>query len=116
MSCILEMRGIIKYFSGNKVLEHVDFDLYRGEVHALVGENGAGKSTLMKLLAGVYTLDDGQILLDGQRVFIGNPKQAHDLGISMIHQETNLFPDLTVAENIFMRREPIKNIKWPRFI
>ena len=77
-----------------------------GEIHALVGENGAGKSTLMKILAGVYSKDAGRIVYKGQEVEIPNPRAAQDLGISMIHQELNLMPHLTVAQNIFIGREP----------
>ena len=81
-------------------------DLRRGEVLALVGENGAGKSTLMKLLSGIYAADAGEFFLDGERVDITGPRHAQELGISIIHQEFNLMPDLTVAQNIFIGREP----------
>src|SRR4051795_11707939 len=81
-------------------------DLRRGEVLAVVGENGAGKSTLMKLLTGIYTVDEGEFTLNGERYEPTSPKHALELGISIIHQEFNLMPDLTVAQNIFIGREP----------
>lgn len=102
---ILRMEGIDKSFPGVKVLEGVTFELKKGEVHSLLGENGAGKSTLMKILTGVYTKDQGRILLRGKEVEISSPLQAQQMGISMIHQELNLIPNLTVAENIFIGRE-----------
>ena len=106
------MEGIEKTFPGVHALSDCQFELRSGEVHALVGENGAGKSTLMKVLAGVYHKDAGRILYKGQEVEIPNPRAALDLGISMIHQELNLMPHLTVAQNIFIGREPRKG---PRF-
>ncbi|HHW00410.1 MAG TPA: sugar ABC transporter ATP-binding protein [Clostridiaceae bacterium] len=109
MGDFLEMRKITKLFGDNIVLKDVDFSVNKGQVHALVGENGAGKSTLMKILAGVHVANSGEIYIDGNRVEINNPKEAQELGISMIYQETRLFPDLNVAENIFIRREPLKN-------
>src|SRR5512135_2330808 len=103
---ILTMEGISKTFPGVRALDNVQFELRSGEVHALVGENGAGKSTLMKVLAGVYAKDAGHIFFDGKEVEIPNPRAAQHLGISMIHQELNLMPHLTVAQNIFIGREP----------
>ncbi len=103
---ILTMEGISKTFPGVRALDNVAFELQKGEVHALVGENGAGKSTLMKVLAGVYAKDAGRILYKGKEVEIPNPGAAQHLGISMIHQELNLMPHLTVAQNIFIGREP----------
>ncbi len=103
---ILTMEGITKSFPGVRALDNVKFELQRGEVHALVGENGAGKSTLMKVLAGVYSKDAGHIFLKGKEVEIHGPGSAQHLGISMIHQELNLMPHLTVAQNIFIGREP----------
>ncbi|HXF61923.1 MAG TPA: sugar ABC transporter ATP-binding protein [Caldilineaceae bacterium] len=100
------MEGIDKSFPGVHALDHCRFELRAGEVHALVGENGAGKSTLMKVLAGVYSKDAGRIVFKGREVEIPNPRAAQALGISMIHQELNLMPHLTVAENIFIGREP----------
>ena len=103
----LEMRGINKSFAGNTVLADVNLSARAGEVHALVGENGAGKSTLMKILAGVYQPDAGEILIDGQRIRFARPSDALQSGIAMIYQELSLAPDLTVAENIFLGREPL---------
>lgn len=116
MSSYLEMRKITKSFSDNKVLNNIDFYAEKGQVHALIGENGAGKSTLMKILAGLFMPDAGEILIDGKQVSIANPKRSQELGISMIHQDIKLFPDLNITENIFVRREPIKRLKWFRFI
>ncbi len=107
---ILRMRGIQKYFPGVHALDDVHFDLQAGEVHALVGENGAGKSTLMKILTGIYPKDGGEIELYGEKVEILSPKDAQEKGICIIHQELNLMPDLTVAENIFIGREVTKGI------
>lgn len=102
---ILEMKGIHKYFPGVHALNNCFFELNAGEVHALIGENGAGKSTLMKILSGVYTKDDGLILLDGKEINVSSTLEAQHLGISIIHQEINLMQDLTVAENIYIGRE-----------
>ena len=107
---LLQMRGIQKYFPGVHALDDCHFELKSGEVHALVGENGAGKSTMMKVLTGVYQMDAGEILLDGKPVQIHNTRDAQALGISIIHQELNLMKDLTVAENIFIGREPMNGI------
>ena len=103
---LLEMRGIVKDFPGVHALIDCHFDLFPGEVHALVGENGAGKSTLMKIVDGVYKRDAGEIRFKGSEVEIPNTATAQRLGISMIHQELNLMPHLTVAQNIFVGREP----------
>src|SRR6267378_6132751 len=103
----LEMRGINKSFAGNTVLADVNLSARAGEAHALVGENGAGKSTLMKILAGVYQPDGGEILIDGQQVRFARPSDALGSGVAMIYQELSLAPDLTVAENIFLGREPL---------
>src|SRR5436305_2364763 len=103
---LLEMRAITKRFPGVLALSEVSLDVYQGEVHALVGENGAGKSTLMKVLAGVYSKDAGRLRFKGKEVEIPSPRAAQQLGISMIHQELNLMPHLTVAQNIFIGREP----------
>ena len=102
---ILQMKNIHKSFSGNKVLDAVDFNVYRGRIMALVGENGAGKSTLMKILTGVYTRDEGEIYWQGERVDFHNISQSEAAKIAIIHQELNLAYDLTVAENIFLGRE-----------
>jgi ribose transport system ATP-binding protein len=106
------MEGIEKTFPGVHALSQCRFDLRRGEVHALVGENGAGKSTLMKILAGVYGRDAGRIIYKGQEVEIPSPRAAQHLGISMIHQELNLMNHLTVAQNIFIGREPRQGLPF----
>ena len=103
---VLEMRDVSKSFPGVRALSHVTLEVRRREVHALLGENGAGKSTLMKILAGVYQRDSGRILLDGEEVHISRPSEALNLGVVTIYQETNLAPELTVAENILMGRWP----------
>jgi ribose transport system ATP-binding protein len=103
---VVEMRHITKIFPGVVALDDVDFECRPGEVHAVVGENGAGKSTLMKILSGVYPPDQGEILLMGKPVRISSPYEAQHLGISIIYQELNLLPDLNVAENVFLGREP----------
>jgi simple sugar transport system ATP-binding protein len=111
---IVTMKGIHKSFPGVKALEGVDFVLKRGEIHALVGENGAGKSTLIKILTGVERPDKGTITLDGKEVSIRSPQHAQEMGISTVYQEVNLCPNLTVAENIIIGREPMKwgSIDW----
>jgi ABC-type sugar transport system ATPase subunit len=105
---LLEMRGIAKSFVGVEVLHGVDIDLRAGEVHAIVGENGAGKSTLVKVLAGVHSPDRGTIRIDGQEISFAHPHAAQAAGIGIIYQEFNLLPDRTVAENVFVGREPVK--------
>ncbi|MDR1505232.1 MAG: sugar ABC transporter ATP-binding protein [Prevotella sp.] len=100
------MENITKSFPGVKVLDNVRFELNSGEVHALAGENGAGKSTFMKILTGIYKLDEGTIFYKGKPFIPLGPKHAQDMGISIIHQELNLLPDLTVADNIYIAREP----------
>ncbi len=107
---LLEMIGINKSFPGVQALKDGSLRLLPGEVHALVGENGAGKSTLMKVLAGVYAMDSGEIFLDGAKVNFRSPLEAQKAGISMVHQEINLMKDLTVAENIFIGREPMRGM------
>ena len=102
---LLEMRGITKRFPGVLALSEVDFDVRRGEVHVLVGENGAGKSTLMKILAGVYQRDAGEVIFKGQPVNFTTPRQAQDAGIVTIYQELNQVPYLSVTENIFLGSE-----------
>lgn len=104
-SRLLVITGATKEFPGVLALDNVSLDLNHGEVLALVGENGAGKSTLMKLLSGIYTADKGEFFFEGKPFLPESPKHAQELGISIIHQEFNLMPDLTVAENIFMGRE-----------
>ncbi len=105
---LVYMEGIDKSFPGVHALDNCNFELRAGEVHALVGENGAGKSTMMKVLSGIYHKDGGRILYRGKEVEINGPKAAQELGISIIHQELNLMPHLTVAQNIFIGREPRK--------
>ncbi len=107
---LVKMTGIEKYFPGVHALNQAQFELRAGEVHALVGENGAGKSTLMKILTGIYQKDGGEIEIQGKPVDIVDSRQAQDLGISIIHQELNLMKDLTVAENIFIGREPMRGM------
>ncbi|MEO5323223.1 sugar ABC transporter ATP-binding protein [Mesorhizobium sp. CC13] len=108
MTALVAMKDIEKSFPGVRALHNAQLDLRSGEVHALMGENGAGKSTMMKILAGIYRRDGGEILLDGKPVEINSPRQAQDLGIGIIHQELNLMPHLTAAQNIFIGREPRK--------
>ena len=108
----LQMSHITKRFPGVLALSNVDFALRKGEVHALLGENGAGKSTLMKILSGVYQPDEGDIIFEGQPVTFANPLSAQSAGITIIHQEFNLFPELTVEENIFIGRGVCKNNRW----
>ena len=102
---LLSLTGVSKEFPGVKALNNVHFDLNKGEVHAIVGENGAGKSTLMKILSGIYKKDTGDIVYLGNHVNVKSPLEAQKLVISIIHQELNLMPDLTVAQNIFIGRE-----------
>jgi ribose transport system ATP-binding protein len=106
MTALIEMLDIDKQFPGVRALHKARFELVAGEVHALMGENGAGKSTLMKILAGVYSRDAGEVRLDGKPVEIASPRAALNLGIAMIHQELALMRDLTAAQNIFIGREP----------
>ena len=104
-SLLLEMRNIAKRFGDFYALQNVDLDIYRGEIHALMGENGAGKSTLMKILAGAYTATSGEIKIDAKAFPISSPKDAIKAGITLIYQEIHLSPNLTVAENIFLGQE-----------
>ncbi|EJD8776461.1 sugar ABC transporter ATP-binding protein [Escherichia coli] len=108
----LQMKHITKRFPGVLALNDVQFSLRRGEVHALLGENGAGKSTLMKILSGVYQPDEGEIIFEDKPVSFSDPLSAQDVGITIIHQEFNLFPELTVEENIFIGREFCKKNRW----
>jgi ribose transport system ATP-binding protein len=103
---VLHMLGIVKEFSGIPVLHGVDFDLYQGEIMALMGENGAGKSTLMKILAGVYTDYAGTIYIDNEKKRFKNTREAEQAGVAIMYQELNLIPELSVAENMFLGREP----------
>ena len=105
---ILRMTGIQKYFPGVHALDNAQLEVREGEVMALVGENGAGKSTLMKVLTGIYPSDGGTIEFFGKQVHLHGPRDAQALGICIVHQELNLMQHLTVAENIFIGREPMK--------
>ena len=109
---LVQMEGVDKSFPGVQALSQARFELLPGEVHALVGENGAGKSTLMKILAGVYSKDTGRIVYKGREVEVPSPRAAQLLGVSMIHQELNLMPHLTVAQNVFIGREPRRGISF----
>lgn len=114
---ILELRHISKHFAGVQALRDVRFDLRPAEVHALLGENGAGKSTLIKVITGVYQPDGGEIHLNGQRISFADPRQSREHGIAAIYQEPSLFPDLNIAENIFVGRQPTRagrQIDWIR--
>lgn len=116
-SPLLAMHGISKRFPGVVALADVDFDVHPGEVHALVGENGAGKSTLMKIVAGVYTRDEGEVFLKGRSVAFTTPRQAQAAGITTIYQELNLIPQLSITENIFLGSELTRGggalLDWP---
>ncbi|HEX8464481.1 MAG TPA: sugar ABC transporter ATP-binding protein [Abditibacterium sp.] len=113
---LLSARGISKSFGAAPVLSGVSLELWPGEVHVVMGENGAGKSTLNKILSGIYQPDDGQIFIDGQPIALSSPSVAQDYGIALLHQEPSIFPDLDIAENIFMGRQPTrgaaKAISW----
>ncbi len=109
---VLECRGISKFFPGAIALDAVDLTLYPGEVHALLGENGAGKSTLIKCLTGAYRRDAGTILLNSQEISPNSTQDSQKLGIGTVYQEVNLLPNLTVAENLFLGRQPM----WHGFI
>src|SRR5690625_249830 len=102
---MLVMEKIVKEFPGVKALSNVDFRLYPGEVHSLMGENGAGKSTLIKVLTGVHLFDEGKVLLEGEPIHVTTPLQAQELGISTVYQEVNLCANLSVTENIFIGRQ-----------
>src|SRR6185503_16141391 len=103
---LLTMDGIVKVFPGSLALDEARLHVQRSEVHTIVGQNGAGKSTLMKILNGAYRRDAGQVILDGQAIDFASPQQAQRTGVSTIYQEINLVPFRSVAENIFMGREP----------
>ncbi|WP_331054470.1 ATP-binding cassette domain-containing protein, partial [Longimicrobium sp.] len=110
------MEGIVKRFAGATALDGVNFSLRRGEVHALVGENGAGKSTLIKIMTGAYRRDGGRVLLEGREVNFRSPEDAQGAGVVAVYQEVNLLAFRTVAENIFLGREPrrVGLIDWKR--
>src|SRR5688572_10536220 len=105
---VAALRSIRKAFPGVLALDGVDFTVRAGEVHALMGENGAGKSTLIKVLTGVYQPDAGEILLDGKAIAPATPQEAQALGISTVYQEVNLAPNLSIAENLFLGRMPMR--------
>ncbi|NIB13679.1 ATP-binding cassette domain-containing protein, partial [Agrobacterium radiobacter] len=114
-TAILEMRGISQIFPGVKALDGVSISLYPGKVTALIGENGAGKSTLVKILTGIYRPNEGEVLVDGKPTTFHNAQAAIDAGVTAIHQETVLFDELTVAENIFLGHAPrtkFRTIDW----
>ena len=111
---LLELNGITKSFSGVPVLDHVDLEVRAGEIHALAGENGAGKSTLMNIVSGVTPADSGQMLWEGRPVRVRSPRDAMSLGISFVHQELALVPQLSAAENVFLGRHPSARgwVRW----
>src|ERR1700761_383861 len=116
-SPLLELQGISKTFGGVEALRGVDFTLLPGEIHGLVGENGAGKSTLMKIIAGVHPDFSGRFLLDGHEVRFRRVSDARAAGITMVHQELSVAPDLTVAENVFLGTQPTNRfgfVQWRR--
>ena len=110
---LLVLERAVKSFGAVRALEDGSVTLYPGEAHALLGENGAGKSTLVKILAGVHQPESGRLLIDGEPVVFNGPAASRAAGVSIIYQEPTLFPDLTVAENIFMGRQPLR---WLRRI
>ena len=112
MTPLLELQGVNKAFPGVKALNNVQFEMLPGEIHALLGENGAGKSTLIKIISGVYKPDSGELRFDGSPVSFNNPREAQALGIATIYQELSLYPELSVAENIFMGHQPRKGLGW----
>ena len=106
---VLELKGITKIFPGVKALNNVQFQLKKGEVHALMGENGAGKSTFIKVITGVHKAEEGEMFLEGRKVDFRGPRDAQAAGIAAVYQHPTSYPDLSVAENIFMGHEIIKN-------
>ena len=114
--CLLKISGIDKTFPGVKALTQASLSVYAGQAMALIGENGAGKSTLMKVLTGIYTKDAGSIEYLGREVAFRNPRESQQAGISIIHQELNLIGELSIAENIFLGREPLTRfgIDWKK--
>ena len=110
MQPLLSLKNIVKIFPGVLALDNVNFDLYPGEIHAICGENGAGKSTLVKVITGVYTIDEGEIFINGEKQKFSNPDDAFLKGISIIYQETSLFEEMTVLENLFLGHEKQKKM------
>ncbi|WP_322922171.1 sugar ABC transporter ATP-binding protein [Paenibacillus campi] len=108
----IQMHNIHKAFGTNQVLSGVDFELRDGEIHALMGENGAGKSTMMNIVVGLHERDQGTIVIDGTETYFTNPKQAEQAGIAFIHQELNIWPDMTVLENLFIGKELTSSVGW----
>jgi ribose transport system ATP-binding protein len=106
MTPLISVKRLSKSFPGVRALDEIQFELMAGEVHTVMGENGAGKSTLMKILAGVYTRDSGEMLCDGQPVDFSSPREAQAMGVCIIHQELQLMNHLSVAQNMFIGREP----------
>src|SRR6478736_4508086 len=113
---VLKVESISKSFGGVHALQDVHFEIFPGEVHALLGENGAGKSTLIKIITGVYQPDVGELFLAGQPIHFSNTRAAQEHGIAAIYQEPSLFPDLDIAENIMVGRQPIGRlgVDWKR--
>lgn len=116
MESILKLKNITKKFTGTLALSEVDFDLYPGEIHALVGENGAGKSTLIKIITGIHQQDAGEIVLNGEAAAFSDARASYDNGIVAIYQEASLFQDLSIAENIYIGHQEVRpftrSIKW----
>ena len=108
----IELVDIYKSFGSTRVLEGVSLSLFPGEVHSLMGENGAGKSTLVKIMAGLHLSDKGAVRMNGQEVLFRSPSQAQHAGVSVIYQEPTLFRDLSIAENVFMHRQPKTAYGW----
>jgi len=104
---LLELKNISKSFGDNKVLTDISLSLEEGEIHSIIGENGAGKSTLMKIIGGIYTSDGGEILINGSQVHLHNPIEAYKAGIGIVHQELSVADNMTVAQNVFVNREPV---------
>ena len=113
-SPVMQVQHVSKSFGGVHALQDVHLDIFPGEVHAILGENGAGKSTLIKILTGVHQPDAGEIFLNGQPVRFSNTREAQERGVAAIYQEPSLFPDLDVAENIMVGRQPVRRwgINW----
>jgi ABC-type sugar transport system ATPase subunit len=111
-SPVLELRAVSKTFPGVRAVDNVDFDLRPGEVHGVVGENGAGKSTLIRIIGGVIQPDDGELLVDGRPVTVLSPQDAQNLGVSVIHQELEVHPALSVTENVMLGRLPRRRLGW----
>lgn len=118
MEKLLNLENITKRFTGTLALHNVDFDLYKGEVHAIIGENGAGKSTLIKIITGYHQPNAGNIFIEGKEVIFKDTRSSYECGISAIYQEASLFNDLTIAENIYMGHHEVnpitKSIRWPK--